>query len=71
MRFFLFSFDGYFDKLVISNVSDFQVLDVKFTLLPRVEFALSLYFDEVLFDGNYRIVGNLFDIDLYGSGHFR
>ena len=65
-----FSLDGAFNKLTISNVSDFKVTDIKFQLLP-VRLTLTAYYDKLLFDGGYKLKGNLFEIPLDGSGKFR
>lgn len=64
------SLDGRFDRLVITNVSEFNVTDIRLKLVP-LGLTASVYFENLLFEGKYKILGNLFDILLDGSGDFR
>lgn len=70
--FFCSRLTGFFRDTFVANVSDFNVTQLAFKILPSVKLTLGLYFEALELDGLYQLVGILFqDIPLDGRGNFR
>lgn len=66
---FHFRLEGYIDEILAHNISDFIVTDVEFNPLG-ITLKLGLRFENLTIDGNYKLLGNIFEEAINAEGAF-